>query len=169
MQYMVYFWIIPHCTLPGESKGEGDQAQIAPEQCISQGKRHGSTCCPFQGGTSPISIGIIRRAYTSSHPVLVHAGPACSCPVPYSRQPVGDRNNVEGRVDPPQRSLEFAGRLFDNGRSNPSLCNAFLWHVRWQAHRQAHDRWQSKNIAPIVAFSTSRPHRSRGMHWIYSL
>ena len=159
----VHLWIIPHYTLPGQSKGAGDQAQIASKQSISQGKGHEPSCCASQGGTSPVSIRIVWRAYTSSHPIGVHAGPASCGAVQFARQPLGDRCNAEGRVDPPQSSVEFVGRLFNYDRSNPSVRNALHWHVRWQAHRQAHDWRQGKNIASVIAISTKRPHRSRGM------
>ena len=89
--------------LERSSRSSTKLPQIASKQRISQGKVHEPSCCAYQERTSPVSNRIVWRAYTSSHPILVHAGPACSGAVHYARQPFGDRCNAEGRVDPPQR------------------------------------------------------------------
>ena len=49
--------------MPGQSKGAGDQAQIASKQRISQGKGHEPSCCAFQGGTSPVSNNFLLGLY----------------------------------------------------------------------------------------------------------
>ena len=86
--YIVHLWIVSHYTVAGRSKGAGDQAQIATRQCISQGKRHEPSCCPFQGGTSPVSIRIVWRAYTL-HTILIvwRTRATCQCPARRRRHP----------------------------------------------------------------------------------
>lgn len=99
---------------------------------------------------------------------VVHAGPACSFTLSWSRQACGVWCKDEGHLDTPQRSIEFVGLLLNHGRSHFSVCNTFHWHVRWQAYRQAHDRREgpSQDFASDFALSAPRSHSSRGMQHI---
>ena len=83
-----------------------------------------------------------------------------SCTIP--RLPAGNRCYAQARLDAPQRLTQLPRLLDKHGRGNHSLCISLHRHVRRQAHRQAHDRRQSEDIAPDTALPPSGPHRSRG-------